>query len=347
MFYIIIPITAGDVPESWYAYLIRVGPITIYQSKPEPAEQALIVQFNCDRRVVHQFDNPLVFNKSNMSLNFSYFSFDHLHFALCDSPDSLPLNRLNTDVFFHNAWRLKFNYQDQTVRLAKRNYFLLCSGLFKSPPVSICRNPQNREIIYYNEKSKVLDECFRALCGSGLRNNINEITNNLLCLSRFVKKSVLLSKDIKDLSTIVGDQRNTIMAVEGATPNRVTVVNLKRFIEAKMGLCRHHAMLVCYLLQRMKMSNILPEGEIIHFRMVLKSKHRPNYSVGHSFVLYRRPDHQEIYVVDSSIARVYRLPSMREKFISHFNDEIYQRLANDYIAEAIYEPTLPLYSQSF
>jgi hypothetical protein len=346
MFYIIIPITAGDAPETWYAYLSRVGPITIYQNKPDAAEQSLIVQFNCDRRVVHQFDNPQVFNKKNMTLNFSSFSFDHLCFALCESPESLPLNRLNTNVFFHNAWRLKFNYQDLTVSLAKRSYFLLCSGMFKSPPVSVCRNPQNREIIYYNEKSKVLDECFRALCSSGLRNDINEISHNLLYLSRFVKKSIFLSKDTKELSAIVRDQRNTIMAVEGATPNTVTVVNLKRFIEAKMGLCRHHAMLVCYLLQRMKTSNILPEGEIIHFRMVLRSKNPPNYLLGHTFVLYRKPDHQEIYVIDSSIAHVYRLPSMREKFISHYNNEIYQRLANDYIVEAIYELTLPLHSPS-
>lgn len=333
MYYIIIPKKAGETPDSWYAYLLTVGPMRIFLEKPQATAQQLVLQFFCLERAVRVFDDAQVFNQIDMTFNFVFVAFEQLRFELCDNAP-LELLRLNTNHFYHQAWRLPFNYQNDSILIGRKTYYLLCSGLFKSPPVSISRCPNKREILYYNEKSPTLNDCFEGLCTTKLLRGEDNLLHNLTCLANYVC-GIFECRDLERINAISADDKNKSITFMGAQPTVIKAVNLTRFINEGVGVCRHNAMLVCYLMQRLQQQEWIPAGEIIHFRVTMKK-------VGHSFVLFRTANHHEIFVVDSTHNKVYHLPIMRAAFCSHYNQEIYATIRANYLIEAVCDPTLPL-----
>ena len=324
MFYIIIPITAGDDPQSWYAYLLRVGPITIFLKKPEPTDQQLLLRIFLNDCAVHHLGDAQVFNKKEMMFNFSFILQEQLRLELCENSETLSMQRLTTNFFYHNAWRLNFDYRDQSLIIGNTKYYLLSSGLFKCPPVSISRNPEGREILYFDEDSPTLRDCYEALFKIGLHRNFDDLMPNLECLSRFVR-GVFASSDLKKVAEIIADERNQQVELAWPTPTMLTAVNLALFIDKGVGVCRHNAMLVCFLLLHMIRDGWLPEAEIIQFRMKMPK------GMGHSFVLFRTPNHHEIYVVDSALNQVFCLPRMHTKFTQRYSQEIYAQICTQYL----------------
>ncbi len=334
MYYLIIPKKAGDSPDSWYQYLLLAGPVTIYLTPPEANDEEIVLRFYCREQAVTCFHDTSVFNRKEMTLNFSFIPLQNLAIELFETTKPDPLVRLCTGHFFNWAWRLNIDYYNQSLGIGNKTYYLLSSGLFRNPPVSISRKPENREIVYYNPDSATLDDCYKGLCTTELIRNNDACLHNLDCVARFVR-GVFEYTELEKVQAISLDDKNKTMILAGPRPAQVKVVNLKRFINAGVGVCRHNAMLVCYLLERMIKDRWLPEGEIIHFRMSLNK-------VGHSFVLFRTTNHQEIYVVDGTRRRAFHLPNMHTEFLRHYDHDIYATIRTRYLLEVPLDPTQPI-----
>lgn len=341
MFYIIIPIDAGDTPESWYAYLQKAGPIIIYKNKPKAKEEQQVVLFRLSKEGVLFFDDSQCFNKENKTLDFSRIPQNQIKFKWHDDSPDFSLSRLSTQDFFHRAWELGVNYRDQSLELGKRTYYLLHSSSFRDPPVSISRYPKGREVLYYNPSSLTLQDCYDGLQTLELQKNPTEdLQPNLQCLAKFVG-GVFEHREAEQVKRVVDEPTNKKIKLEGENAASLPAVNLTRFINEGVGVCRHNAMLVCYLLNRMKSDDWLPEGEIIPYRMVLKS------GIGHSFVLFQTADKSEIYVIDSTAPAVFSLPEMQEKFKKRYGQDIYFEIKERFLVFTPCQATAPLDNEDF
>jgi len=330
MIYLIIPIRAGSLPKDWYTYLLGAGNVVVFVSLE--SARANFSFFKEAQIICVEFDEPPFIGSYTAVVDFSKYPFQSLVFALCDKVED-SINRYSTEVFKQVAWRLQgYNAEQKTLQIGLKQYGLLCSTRFIGSPVSISRIPNRREIIYYNESSKTLNRLYQQLKEDCQQFKIEKVIE---ILTRFVRDQLpSYEQDLVD--NVVRTLFKHRIAFQGEFYEEIPAVNLKRFLEKGVGVCRHHAMFTCYLLQRLQQDNLLPEGKIIHYRTTMKNRN------GHSFVLIQDVIANCVYIIDTILNLKLILPYQNSEIIKYYGNDIHADIASQYIQVRPCSPTLPI-----
>jgi len=151
-----------------------------------------------------------------------------------------------------------------------------------------------RELITLMQHSPTLEDSYQSL-----KNKVKTLpkdapTESILKLTvKFVRDR--LDADAKvDLDKAVED----FCAKKAADPKALKykehpVITIGEFVREKKGVCRHHALLLCNMLNRLMVDQLLPEGEIHHTRDDITDRG------AHVWVIYIPKNSSAIYLVDS------------------------------------------------
>lgn len=91
------------------------------------------------------------------------------------------------------------------------------------------------------------------------------------------------------------------------------VIHLDEFIKSGMGVCRHHALFLSYLVHNLVCDGLLPEGKVFYHRDRIKIvEEEGKKQAGHAWVIYKPNqtindnDRYDFFIADSTGTRAYK-----------------------------------------
>jgi hypothetical protein len=167
------------------------------------------------------------------------------------------------------------------------------------PVACIGSNPLHREIISLDPShSPLLMEKYQELVLS-----LEQVDNPLFEVVRFVREEVF-DEEIStegNLNVFIEDwiasiQRKFSDFTETKERDLLPVIPIDTFVEVKMGVCRHHALVTAYFLDKLAKECKIPPGASYYVRDMVHS--RTVYG-GHAWNLYVFDDKSENWHVDT------------------------------------------------
>ncbi len=159
---------------------------------------------------------------------------------------------------------------------------------FKSEPIASVSATLGREIILLDPRSTVLKSLYNELKSEVYKTQHDDIYTILMITIKLVRHYLECGRPPAELMHVILNETR-------ATFNNVDVLLLDDFIKHKIGVCRHHSLLLAFFLDKLQADGILPAGTVTHARHYhRKGKER------HVWVMYRLVEGQDLYLVDST-----------------------------------------------
>lgn len=189
---------------------------------------------------------------------------------------------------------------------------------------SIGSDPLCREIIIFDPKEPgLLEEKYEQLVQ--LLRQEKDVEEGLWLIVSFIKHEIFPSTVEKELDRFIRlwtlDSRRThhdfTFSCRGAS---IPVMPLEAFVKAKMGVCRHVALVLAYFMDRLQADQrvfpLLPLGETFVLRDEIPVKNRLEY---HAWNVFCSADGREVWHLDATweiVKNLYDLPSHLSRFYS-------------------------------
>jgi hypothetical protein len=200
-----------------------------------------------------------------------------------------------------NHLLLNYDAEEEILRHRGIDYCVLKGAekdFSQTPIICIGSSPLGREFISLNPfDSPLLDQKYRELLISFPE------TNPLRHLLHFVEEEVFdcaLSTE-ETVSVLIdhwahSSERDRSDFAETASEALHPVIPLDFFIEKKIGVCRHHALITAYFLDRLSKEGKIPSGTSYYVRDVI---HTSSMYGGHAWNLYLFDDSTEVWHLDA------------------------------------------------
>lgn len=160
-------------------------------------------------------------------------------------------------------------YRSDKLKIGNQFYAPISGGTqqFSSRPVASCGSSSSREIILLDPaNSPRLNAHFTKL-RSKLKPGMS--TEKVLeALKEYVRKEIFPNGSESEISVMVEKARQTHQTTKHKDNNiPIPLIPIDHFIEKKIGVCRHHALVTAYMLDRLLTEkNPLIEGTVQHMR---------------------------------------------------------------------------------
>lgn len=200
-----------------------------------------------------------------------------------------------------------------------------CTDFLSQPLVSLGEqifNSNCREGIILDSSSETLNACYMAVNLACIRQKLNNL-QTLQILLPFLRGLFKSSETSKINIAVESCYIDSITPKSGGTPCKL--VPLQAFIAAEAGVCRHHALLACYIIHRLIQDNLLNAKEVHHVRGHLDT--------GHSWVMIKDREGQWIHF-DSQLDCIIKIDSetiefLRGKYSRAAIDAVMEKLNQD------------------
>ena len=139
---------------------------------------------------------------------------------------------------------------------------------FSIHPVASAGSSPNREILLLDPKSTpLLDEHykkFRQKLKKGMTTH-----DILFALGDYVRRDIFPCNAVKEVMKMIEDAKLTHLTTthRDHPEQKIPIVPLNKFIERRLGVCRHHALALAYMIDRLlNETNPLIQGTVQHIR---------------------------------------------------------------------------------
>lgn len=206
---------------------------------------------------------------------------------------------MRTQVMYQNLEQQRFEVKSAGGRSCLQTngeQILILDGSItdftSTPMVSIGAGAGNREIIYFDPKSKYLADQYQAALKTMLTHKASE-KGGKLTDKEILDATMLFIKDIFT-SNDEDAVKRFCEGWTGRSEKGVPIIPLDEFLKNRLGVCRHHALLASFLLDSLIKDKILSPGKIHHQRSDV-------FGGAHVWVIYEPDDmhRQDAYLVDS------------------------------------------------
>ncbi len=170
----------------------------------------------------------------------------------------------------------------QCIIIEEKTYRIISRDVhdFTSEPLASIGSGANREIVL-----------LRPLSLDGVYQNLKQTIDGTMGTEDVLKQAMVFVRDTFP-NTKDGDVLRVAKSSTEPAYKRNTVTFLDTFIQNKTGFCRHHALLLCYLLDCLMRDNLLPKGVISYHRDAIEQ------SETHTWVMLQL-NSSELYHLDS------------------------------------------------
>lgn len=177
----------------------------------------------------------------------------------------------------------------------------------------------NREIIILDTDSKFLNDKYQQL--KIFLNRHNKDTLAILKATiTFIRENCLPVIKEQTVQTFIASRR-------GEKFLDYPVIPLEEFLKNKMGVCRHHALILAYFLDRLSAEGILSAGEVHHYRADIKSG-------AHAWVFYKPIAESKLYLADSTLSICDEIKNIKKLKDNPYGTTILEHAEMKYLREA-------------
>ena len=193
-------------------------------------------------------------------------------------------------------------YDDQTYHLCSQKL-----NFAKLPNQYIASMGTDREVILLDTQNRYLQLTYRDFftwCNYALKPDQTDFFNQATIFSN----NQFRKTDIDDLV-----KKNVVPIFTGTQSLQLPLVSLADFVQNGVGVCRHHALLMAYLLgeyvRTRQLIDELKDVEVMHWRDSWETKNNEGVTekVAHSWAVWKETD--KLYIVDAMWKRTIDITS--------------------------------------
>lgn len=240
--------------------------------------------------------------------------------VFCSINNFHPISRLYENLRA-NDWPVEIKGNKGYLTIDKHEYQIINETMtnFVIGPVKAVLIGANlsREIVAFDSSAELLQQKYIALGRHLLATKALDLEAILKETAAFIRKECLPPyRDSDKMDEKVKEFRKT-WSKQKFKDN--PVIPLEKFIEKNIGVCRHHALLAAYFLDRLQKERILPTGEIHYHRGYLQGDLEKSHNVVIFHPYEKDPASSKLYLFDSYNDVYGSLGNIRkEKFSAHY-----------------------------
>ncbi|MHB1949722.1 MAG: hypothetical protein ACYCQI_16610 [Gammaproteobacteria bacterium] len=201
----------------------------------------------------------------------------------------------HVDIVNNEKWlTMKINDKEEKVQILDghvtnfRRHKLVAIGAY------------TREIILLDPESKLLNEAYDTIKEYIHMGKMNP-NDVIIFLISFLRHSVFYNKASEEKITELASTHSV------GVFNDEPIVPISAFFENGLGICRHHALLLCYFLDRLQHEGHFPKGTVYHHRDLIEGG-------AHIWVMFQRSQ-GSLYLIDSMFDIVRRFDVKDKKLL--------------------------------